>query len=75
MTNTQNNKILTHLQMFGYITPMIALDLYGCFRLSARIYNLRKAGYIIETDIVHKDGKQWAKYIYRGHENEQTGNA
>lgn len=70
MTNTQNNKILTHLQMFGYITPMIALDLYGCFRLSARIYNLRKAGYLIETVIVHKDRTQYAKYIYRGHKND-----
>lgn len=70
MTNTQNNKILTHLQLFGYITPMIALDLYGCFRLSARILNLRKAGYLIETEIVHKNGKQFAKYIYKGRKND-----
>lgn len=71
MKKTQSNRILTHLQMFGYITPLIALDLYGCFRLAAVILRLRKAGYIIETEIIHKDRTQFAKYIYRGHKNER----
>jgi len=45
------------------ITPIQALDMFGCFRLGARIWDLRKAGYDIET-LNHKlpNGKIVAKY-------------
>jgi len=47
---TQAAKILSHLKAHGSITPRESLDLYGCFRLAARIKELREAGHAIKTD-------------------------
>lgn len=44
---SQNAAILSHLKNIGPITPMEALDKYGCFRLAARIYELRQKGHDI----------------------------
>lgn len=38
---TQYQMIKNHLEVFGSITPLQALKEYGCFRLSARILELR----------------------------------
>ena len=46
---SQMNAILHHLKRHGSITSMQAFKLYGCTRLSARIYDLRKQGYIIDS--------------------------
>jgi len=46
---TQNETILKHLENEKGITPIDALTKYGCFRLSARVNELRKQGYYIET--------------------------
>jgi len=46
---TQINSILVHLKEHGEITSMQAFKLYGCTRLSARIYDLRKRGYVIDS--------------------------
>ena len=46
---SQNNKILNHLQTKGSITSFEAFSLYRITRLSARIANLRDAGYHITT--------------------------
>lgn len=40
---TQEDAILQHMQLGQRITPLEALNLYGCFRLAARIYELRQA--------------------------------
>jgi hypothetical protein len=48
------------------ITPMQALELYRCFRLAARIDNLRNNGHRIRTIIVEQNGKRFAKYEYIG---------
>ena len=47
---TQYIKIKAHLQNGKKITPIDALNLYGCFRLSAIIFNLRQNGYPIKED-------------------------
>lgn len=47
---TQKNAILTHLKRFGSIEPLTALREYGCYRLGARIADLRKDGYDIITE-------------------------
>lgn len=47
----QIGAVLKHLQDFGSITSMQAIQTYGATRLSSIIYDLRKAGYQIETDI------------------------
>lgn len=49
--NTQLNRIFMHLVEHGTITPLEALSEYGCYRLGARIADLRKQGYDIETEI------------------------
>lgn len=49
--NTQLNRILAHLQEHETITPLEALSEYGCYRLGARIADLRNQGYDIETKI------------------------
>ena len=49
---TQKQKVLKHLEQNGSITPLDALKLYGAFRLSAIIYDLRHIdGYQIKTDL------------------------
>ena len=50
---TQKEMILQHLRLFGSITPLKALEEYGCYRLSAVIFELRELGrdygFTIET--------------------------
>ena len=41
---SQNKKIRTHLLSGKTLTPLDALYRFECFRLSARIYNLRREG-------------------------------
>jgi hypothetical protein len=60
---TQSDKILAHLRSGKSITPLEALNLFGCFRLGARIYDLKKAGHNIVTEMVTVgDGKHVASY-------------
>jgi hypothetical protein len=44
------------------ITDLRALNLFDCRRLSARIYDLRKLGYIIYTRYIEKNNKRYAAY-------------
>lgn len=46
------------------ITPMTALEEAGCFRLGARIYDLKAAGFVIRTEMVRTpSGKSVARYV------------
>jgi hypothetical protein len=49
---TQTTDILRILKLRGTITPLEALDEVGCFRLAARISDLRAEGYPIVTEWV-----------------------
>ncbi|NTE96722.1 helix-turn-helix domain-containing protein [Agrobacterium tumefaciens] len=49
---TQAKLILKWLQSGNRITPTQALNKFGCFRLGARIYDLRRDGHNIMRDIV-----------------------
>lgn len=60
--NSQNAIILNELKRGAHITPMDALRLCGCFRLSARIKDLRDAGNRIMRKIVDCNGKRFAEY-------------
>jgi len=60
--NNQNTLILKHLQENDGITPLDALNLYGCFRLSGRIYDLKQQGYNIKPRIIKRNGKRFAFY-------------
>ena len=59
---TQNQEILEYLQTGNTITPIDALNKFGCFRLGARIYDLKRQGYDIKTIPVKANGKHFAKY-------------
>jgi hypothetical protein len=63
---TQNDAIKQHLLSGKSITPLDALQKYGCFRLAARIDDLRKTGLDIETLTEKRNGKQYASYVLRG---------
>lgn len=58
---TQTENTLAYLKEFGEITPIEALNAFGCFRLSGRIYELRDEGYDIETEIATGE-KRYAIY-------------
>jgi hypothetical protein len=62
--DTQNKMILHHLRTQRRITPMTALESYGCFRLAARIHDLKELGHHIETEMVVCDltGSRYAQY-------------
>lgn len=60
--DSQCGAILEYLQSGNTITPMEALNFFGCSRLSARIWNLKEAGYKIKTKIIGKNGKHFAEY-------------
>ena len=55
-TNTHTAKVLSHLKSGKSITPLEALREYGCFRLGARIYDLKKDGHPIQKKMVKKHG-------------------
>lgn len=59
---SQNELCQRYLLIYGSITPLEALEAFGCFRLSAIIYDLRKDGWKIRTDI-NEGKKKFAIYV------------
>lgn len=59
---SQTKAILAYMKEGHGITPMDALNLCGCFRLSARIADIKKMGYAIMTEKVKVEG---GKYVAR----------
>ncbi len=60
---TQSQLILDHLKAGHILTQMDALKIAGCFRLAARIFDLRAQGHYIEMVPVQTDtGKYIASY-------------
>jgi len=60
--SSQAELILADLQKGQTITPLDALRRYGCLRLAARIDDLRREGYTIETRMRRSGRKHWAEY-------------
>ena len=60
--DSQNALIKGWLLNGKSITPMEALNMFGCFRLSARIANLREEGLPVVTDMVTINDKRVARY-------------
>ena len=61
---TQSDQILAHLLQGKTITPIEALDRFGCFRLGARIYDLKRRGFVISASTIRDkaSGKHYAEY-------------
>ena len=64
---TQRSKVKKHLESGLPITPMDALERYGCFRLAAIIHDLKHDdGMLIEKELIkNKYGTKYAKYSLR----------
>lgn len=67
MGMTQSQRILRHLEDYGSITQMDAMQDYGIMRLASRVDELRKAGHPIITERVegfNRYGEKchWARY-------------
>jgi hypothetical protein len=66
-TNSQARAILSALQAGEAVTPLEALRRFNCFRLGARIKDLKDGKvnhtkYDIETVMVKLNGKRYASY-------------
>lgn len=60
---TQASRILAHLRAGNRLTPLDALERFGCFRLAARIHELRREGWdISERAVETASGKRVAEY-------------
>ena len=59
---SQTSEIRAHLETGAAITPIEALAQFNCFRLGARIYDLRCAGLPIESETVEHNDKRFARY-------------
>ena len=63
---SQELEILSHIKRNGSITPLEALQEYGCMRMAARVYDLRSQGHnivSIEKSVMTPKGrKKWAEY-------------
>lgn len=59
----QTVDILKYLIEGNSITPLEALQKFGCFRLGARIWDLKKLGFLIDSKLVTtQSGKHIAQY-------------
>jgi hypothetical protein len=63
---SQRERIAKHLLSGRAITPLEALSKWGCFRLSGRIYELKKEGMNIGKTMVDRGEKKVASYFYAG---------
>jgi len=61
---SQKKLIIKHLNKHRTINPLQALNLYGCFRLAARISELKDMGFIIDTtfEVDKHTKKKYAVY-------------
>lgn len=61
----QKEQILEHIEKYGSITPLEAQKLYGCMRLGARIWDLRKDGFEIVREIVEVETRSGKAHVAR----------
>jgi hypothetical protein len=63
---SQTALILTHMKSGMGITGLQALDLFGCFRLPARISDIKKLGHEVNREMIEVNGKRVARYWMEG---------
>lgn len=60
---SQTEMILEYFKRGGTLTPLEALHKFGCLRLGARVWDLKKRGYdIVEHLVEIEGGKHVAEY-------------
>ena len=71
---SQNQRILAYMNEFGSITPLDAMRDLGVYRLTSRVYDLRKLGYMIVDDWVEVSNRWGEKTRVKSYrlEEEET---
>ena len=59
---SQEKQIRHYLESGGRVSGISALDKFGCYRLSAVIFNLRDKGIDVKTKMVKNGQKSYAEY-------------
>lgn len=59
---SQMKEVRHYLESGGKITPLEALDKFGCFRLAAIVYNLKEEGVEVKTRMIKEGQKTYAEY-------------
>lgn len=59
---SQTTEVLDYIEKHGSITQVEAWERFQCWRLSARIEELREAGIPIVTEIKTNGKTRWAEY-------------
>tara|TARA_Y100001963_G_scaffold27424_1_gene37350 strand:+ start:1766 stop:2020 length:255 start_codon:yes stop_codon:yes gene_type:complete len=67
---SQKDSILNYLEEGNEITPIEALDRFGCFRLADVIFKLKQEGYDIQTKMVSNGSKKYASYRLMSNDGE-----
>ena len=60
---SQNELILKDLKQGKTVTPLTALKQHGIMRLGARIYDLSRKGYSIDSKTIRRNGKRYSGYF------------
>ena len=71
-TPTQTESIKRHLERKGSINALEALDHYGCFRLAARINDLKNEGMDIQANKVRTSNGATISRYYIEDETQAT---
>jgi hypothetical protein len=62
---TKKEQVKKHLIKRKSITSWDAITMYKATRLADIIFRLRDEGMNIKTEMIYKDGMNFAKYIYK----------
>ena len=60
--DSQAHKIRLWLEEGKAITPIVALEMFGCFRLSAVIHLLKERGMNIRSELIILGKKRYSEY-------------
>lgn len=61
-TESQNKVLRKHLESGKSISPLIALNKFGIYRLASRVNDLRNEGMNISTTMIYLNPVKFAKY-------------
>lgn len=74
-TRTQCNMILDFMRDRGSITQAEAADELGCWRLGARIWDLKNSGYAIRREMITKTNRYGEKVRFASYSLIEEANA
>lgn len=67
--NSQYQRILIALLGGDKLTPLDALRRFGCFRLGARVWEMKRRGWPVQAERITQNGKSYASYYIQENGN------